>query len=700
MAKTKFIFGVHNHQPVGNFDFVFQGAFERAYQPFLDVAVRHPAIALSFHFSGPLLEWLEVHQPDYLDRVAALAATGRVEILSGGFYEPILSMIPDHDKLGQIRKMNAYLAERFNYQARGLWLTERVWEPHLALPISQAGISYLPVDDYHFLSAGLEAGELAGYYLTEEQNATIGMFPISQQLRYAIPFKDPERTIEVLRAAGELGDHPVQVMMDDGEKFGLWPGTWGRCYGRDRWLERFFVALEENSDWLETTTFGEVYDSLPPAGRVYLPTASYFEMSQWTLPPQSGARLDQFLEDLEERQAIDQVRPFVRGGTWRNFLAKYPEANWMQKRVFQVSQKIASSLRESGETTELVAAQDDLWRSQCNCAFWHGIFGGLYLPHLRHAIYSHLLRAEAVVDKVTDGCRFRLADIDCDGREEIEVTTPYIKAFVTPLGGALKELDILPVHFNLLDTMSRYRESYHRRLESAETGKAGDGSIHKRQRAKEPHLEKHLQVDTHPRHMLLDHFFTRGTTVDQVQRNTAAITNGLATAVYDCAVKDNSVICTTKGPVLGETLALSKTIAFEGDKVSVELEIANEGHDAVKGLYGLEFNFALLGGHTKDRYYLIDGRKPADPYLDAQDELAGVSSVALVSEYEGIKAELRFKEPATVWRYPVKTVNMSEDGFERVYQSSVVLPVWPLDLPAGERFRLELTLQATVFPAL
>ena len=130
------------------------------------------------HFSGCLLEWLENHHPDFFDHIVNLVNRGNVELLSGGFYEPVLSVIPDHDKLGQIQKLNEYLQNRFGYKPKGLWLTERVWESHLAKPIREAGIEYTTVDDFHFLASGKVKNDLTGYFTTEEQGYTLGIFPI------------------------------------------------------------------------------------------------------------------------------------------------------------------------------------------------------------------------------------------------------------------------------------------------------------------------------------------------------------------------------------------------------------------------------------------------------------------------------------------------------------------------------------------
>ena len=249
MKTVNFIFGIHNHQPVGNFDRVIEDAYRRSYLPFVEVLEAFPDIHISLHYSGCLLEWLEEKHPEFIERIVSLVKRGNVEILSGGFYEPILAMIPERDRVGQIEMMNRYIKNRFGYVPEGLWLTERVWEPDLPRAISEAGIKYVAVDDYHFLSNGFFKDQLTGYFVTEDSGKKVGIFPISQDLRYAIPFKDPEFTVEYLKSYATEDGSICIVMADDGEKFGVWPGTYRTAY-EEKWLERFFKLLVDNKDWL------------------------------------------------------------------------------------------------------------------------------------------------------------------------------------------------------------------------------------------------------------------------------------------------------------------------------------------------------------------------------------------------------------------------------------------------------------------
>ncbi len=166
MSQVRLILALHNHQPVGNFDGVFEEAYRTSYLPFLEVLEGYPEIPFVLHTSGPLLEWLVDNHPDYIARIKALVESGRVEILGGGFFEPILTMIPDRDRVGQIQAFSRYLDELFATQVRGMWVPERVWEQQLVSAIVDAGIEYTVLDDFHFERAGCSRKTIFGYYLT------------------------------------------------------------------------------------------------------------------------------------------------------------------------------------------------------------------------------------------------------------------------------------------------------------------------------------------------------------------------------------------------------------------------------------------------------------------------------------------------------------------------------------------------------
>ena len=183
-----FVFCIHNHQPVGNFEEVIEENYRRSYLPFLSALSRHPRVKLSLHTTGFLLDWMIKNHPEYVEMLRSMVDAGQVEIMGGGYYEPILSVIPERDRVRQITLFSDRIEKVFRTRPRGIWLAERVWEPTLPTTIKNAGLEYLVVDDYHVIKSGLTREELGGYYITEDLGNVIKIFPGSEALRYLIPF--------------------------------------------------------------------------------------------------------------------------------------------------------------------------------------------------------------------------------------------------------------------------------------------------------------------------------------------------------------------------------------------------------------------------------------------------------------------------------------------------------------------------------
>jgi len=683
MKKVQFIFGLHNHQPVGNFDHVFHDACDRSYLPFLQVLENFPSISMAFHFSGSLIEWLEPNRPEVLELLQKLIKRGNIEVLGGGFYEPIMAMIPEKDQIGQIQKMNVWARQNLDYDIKGNWLTERVWEPHLAQNFTKAGIDYMVVDDFHFLTTGVDPERLNGYYYTEQEGHVLSVFPISQKMRYAMPFEDPEVAIDILGKYATEDGNSLVVMADDGEKFGIWPGTWDTVYG-DKWLERFFTLLDENSAWISTTTFKAYHAQHAPRDLVYIPTSSYFEMSQWTLPTTLGTRMDHFIHDLENMGKGAEARPFVRGGMWRNFFTKYPESNWMQKRVQFLSMSLEQLEQKGGVPKSLT---DDLYRAQCNCAYWHGVFGGLYLPHLRHAIYEHLLKAEAAF--IQAGGTFPgLADLDSDGIQEYRLRSDMMQVFLGADNGHIREIDWLPAHFNITNYLQRYAEHYHEKLAHASSDPNASGSIHDIVLTKEEGLQDKLFVDNYRRLGLIDHVFSNDQSLQDYYRGTLAQNFNIHSSTVEQI--EAGVRVSSLGQVGDDSLLIEKQVSLHHNELSMTMRLVNQSDRNIYAQYGVELNFGLLGGNSHDRYYQINGAHGG--VLSSQGEDVQVEQVSLINEWDQFRIDLNFSENASLWRSPIETISMSEAGFERVYQASALLPFWTLDMRPGEDLEIAILL--------
>ena len=679
---------IHAHQPVGNFGHVFEQAYTHCYLPFLETLEKHPGVHTALHYSGPLLSWLEEQHPDYFERLRTLVASQQVEMVGGGFYEPILISIPTADQRLQITRLAEYVERHFGVRPSGAWLAERVWEPQLASVLAEAQVRYTAVDDIHFLSAGFEPEELFADYIAEDRGHIIRVVPGQKRLRYLVPFGSVEQTITYLRDCASLHADGMAAMGDDMEKFGVWPGTFEHCYTHG-WLEHFFQALEDNSSWLRVSTPAEYMAGHRPKGRADLPTASYSEMMEWSLPTPVRQR---YAAALQEFHARPDVLAFLRGGTWRGFLRKYSESNLLHKKMLYVSRRISAvpvRRSDSKSSEELQKSRDLLLRAQCNDAYWHGIFGGLYAPHLRTELWRSLIRAEVLADQQIPGSsepRVESLDYDSDGAPELLFSAPDYQALLKPSdGGTLVAVDFRPAHAALINSVLRRPEAYHARLRNAVGNPSGAvASIHEQTRVKEPGLERFLRYDRWPRHAFRLFFFDpRGTQAayERLELHEDAGFAGGSFRVDSYGAQYAELVRDGALPWRGKDgLSVSKHFSFDraprGCEIACEVRLTLTAALEQPLAIGMESVINALAPGEPDRFF----ETPSGPQnLRFSGCLPG-SLLRMEDGWQRWRIALQAPLAEQFWIAPIETVSESEDGFERVYQGSQILAVWKPDL--------------------
>jgi len=668
-------------------------AYQKCYRPVFDLLNAHPGVRTGIHISGPLFEWIEQNHPECMDLLGDMVDRRQIELLSGGFFEPLLAAIPTRDARGQIFLMNNYITERFGTRTEGFWLTERVWDPSLPLVLKDTGLSYTIVDDTHFYYAGLKQDDIYGSYLTEKEGNTLRLLATPMIMRYMIPFRLVEDVIGHLRTQNDMG-RGIALYGDDVEKFGLWPGT-HEWVIQKKWLDTFFSSLEQNTEWLQTTLPKEYVSSNPPIGRIYLPQASYEEMTEWALPAERSYNLEKIIASLKNEGRWEEWRPFVRGGIWDNFLVKYEESNRMHKKMSFLSEKAAGNDEARGY----------IWRAQCNCAYWHGVFGGLYLGHLRRAVHENLIKAQASI-MANSGKKIALFrdDIDKDGYNEIMVWNHEMGLGISPKkGGGIFELCHFPTALNLSDILTRRREAYHYELANIrqsdvhkEKKKDGIPSIHDISQSGGD-LSKLIVYDKYDKISLLDHFLGEKATFQGYAVNNYPEEGDFVQAEY-CVEQDNVtsdaalIRLSRKGTIGSAGLQLNKSINIKNEaSATIDYSFDNLSLVPVSTRYGCEFNLNLYSDLDPKRYYLCkeSGAIRNVSEIGAEDNLTGFE---LVNNADKLSLIFEFSMPVSSWFYPIMTVSKSEEGFEYTYQGTSLLFLFPMNLAPGikEHFQMRI----------
>jgi len=655
------LLGVHAHQPVGNFPEVMEDAHQRCYKPFLETVSRYPDFKFALHASGWLLEWLFAHHPDDMALLREMAARGQVEFFGAGDMEPVLAVIPTRDRISQLAAMADRLEQYFGQRPDGAWLTERVWEATVVPALADSGIRYVMVDDYHFLCAGAERDQLNGYHTTEEDGRRLDLYPISEALRYRLPFSPAKEAVAYIESlADETGD-AAAIYFDDIEKFGIWPETYQWVYERG-WLKDFIEAVLA-SKVIRSSHFRDHHSHTRTRGVVYLPTVSYSEMGEWTLPAAAARRYAELVHAAQQEGVLERDRPFIRGGIWKNFLTRYPEANWAHKRMLGLSERLAK-LPEGMLRQDLVEL---LHESQANDAYWHGLFGGIYLPHLRRALWHAMIQLERRLDALQARPQIATGDLDLDGREEVFLSSLALQAVMRPdKDAALIELSSYALAQNFADTLKRYQEHYHHKAANGQTSRhEGEGiaSAHDVVRFKHEILPEDLIADRRSRGLFVE------TWTDFGQK--------LPVEYATTFVQGAAVLCMGQA---GET-RVAKIYSVRDNLLTVAFKTVGSGRLSTR------LNLALPCCDGPAGRYVVAGEIPGG--FGQSFTWDSLADLGLEDHYLGGGIRLRASVPARIRARPHHTVSQSEAGFEKIMQAAELTLTWDVDGPFEVNLQLE-----------
>ena len=659
----------HMHQPVGNFPWVFEEAYQKSYLPLLKTIEKYPNIKINLHITGPLLVWFKENHSDYLELVTSLCLKNQIEIVGGGFFEPILAVIPEEDRIKQIEKTIEWWRINYNVIPKGIWLAERVWVPDLPRTLAKIGIEFVFIDDYLLRMAGYSEEETFYSYKTEYQGCSITVFAINESIRYLVPWKPPSESIEYLCKARDPYNEKLVVMISDAEKMGVWPAgdrtTHEICYingydGKKGWMDSFFESLLEQ-DWVKPVLISTYMKNHNPRGLVYLPTSSYDKMAIWALPTSLRKRLENLRKvalDGEIPYAED-VLTFAQGSLWQNFLVKYSQANVMHKRMLFCRDKLRTIVAHTPS-----ANIEDIWNnilaSQSNDAYWSGMFGGIYYRFLRHATLKHVISAEYLIDRVCEEHkitlpRVLLKDILLDGQIDGVLENKNLSCFISSLkGGSVFSLALKERGYDFQNVLKRSIEAYH----------TGEVLV----------IEDKIEKWT-----FQDHFFHKISDVQAYQTNQYIDMGNFANQKYEieednkrginlCRIAD---VKGANGQI--KRVSLKKNFIIEDFSLIVNYEISSlDGEKLQEIFFTPEMNFLGASYPYKTTGYVNQMEFNLSDVLSKKKCL--LLEIHDSNELEQVAIKIVFPDPIQVIVFPLMSFAKSELGYEEQYQGTSIFP--------------------------
>ena len=624
---------------------------------------------------------------------------GQVEILGGGFYEPVLASLPERDRIGQLTRMADELESMFGERPRGAWLAERVWEPDLPTSLVASGYEWTILDDAHFRAAAIPEADLWGPYTTEDQGQLLRVFGTEQGLRYRIPFREVDEVIGYLREhATDAGDR-VGMMGDDGEKFGGWPTTWQHCWGEGRWVERFFEAIEANADWLTTTTPSAWLADHPPIGRVYIPTGSYAEMGEWALPADESLVFSNLLHEAQERRRPEAR--WLRGAFWRNFQVKYREINDLHKQMLRASEAVAAMPdgpdRDAGHRPPVPGPVQRLLLARA-------VRRDLHQPHAPgHVRAPHRGRGPRRDRRRDTLVAAEARDLDMDGVDEVRLADRRAgrdgrsrrgrrhRRLGHPGRPPRAHRRHAPPARGVPRGPARVRGGRGpRRRRMRGRRRTAPASIHGVVRVKEPGLAARLVYDRYERRSGLVRALGHEVSAeDWAQARATDLGDAVDGAFELVELAPGRLVTRRDGqdrrdrrgrdahadarwrPARSDPRARTWSWSIAAGRRSTRGSASN----------GRRRCSVAAGTPPRGGRWRANGRATMPP-ASATD----LTTIAQGNDHIGLSVTTTTDAPADAWWAPIETISNSENGFERVYQGSGLLLSWPVRLGAGERW--------------
>lgn len=549
MKKVKLSFGTFNSIPSGLTNEEMERAYQTRYKPFLAILYSFPKIPLVLHYSGSLLEWIEEHHPEFIMLLSEMVSRKQVELLGGGYYDPIFSIIPGSDRIGQIESFTTYLRKHFGRRPRGCWITEGVWEPCLAASIKNSGIDYIYLEEEYFQQAGLQDSDLYTPVITEDQGKSITVFPLTSRISRRIPADSPESILDsILEASSRKNEHLVSLLVP-GETFISAAAGGAEEFFNIEWLTRFINLILEQGDKIELFLPVKYFKNVLRTKKVY------FDASLITNGSVQGRK------------------------TFRQLVNFHPESrNLYSKMIYAHS--LVNQMR--GDKYRKKAAREEIWKGQNHFPYWGGDRGGIHWNSARKAAYSSLIEAEKLTrEKGIFKSSIITTDFDMDGLPEYLFQGEELNAYLHPCGGTVFELDYIPKPWNYLDTFYPINSR-----ESVKTSAPGKKMLYKTGSA------------------FIDHFLSNNLTSGQFHNTDYTELGDFIGKEYTVKSIDKDkkyITFVVQGKINSGSqcypLEIEKKYQFQSAGIQVSLRLTNLGEKRISCFFGEEVNLSFGGNN-------------------------------------------------------------------------------------------------------
>lgn len=116
---------------------------------------------------------------------------GKLEILGGGFYDPMLPLFPTDLQKLQLRKLSVLLEKVFRTEPVGYFNSSMAWEIAMTEVLAKQGFRYTLVSERSLQETLGLATRVTGWFTTEDRDSVMQLLPVAQDMSEAVLMDAP-----------------------------------------------------------------------------------------------------------------------------------------------------------------------------------------------------------------------------------------------------------------------------------------------------------------------------------------------------------------------------------------------------------------------------------------------------------------------------------------------------------------------------
>lgn len=404
-----YIVGCYSQIPHGSPKKVYERALEDSLKPFLSEAYNRDKAYLQLYMTGSMIEWLDNNHKEVNMLIKNLVKSDKLEVLTGSYYQAILPLVPQSDRVAQIEKATTMISKKYKMLSKTFWCYGEIWDPSLISSLKLSKIENVIVSSE---SPHIKTGFTKPFRMME-MGKTIVIIPPDARISKAImdfsQFKiNFDKLYTIIKDTNNDGEnHLAMINLNQLLQGGI---------TNDEMTRLTDLLFGDNVSSLNSLT-----DSTKPLPLHYLDKGWY--------------GFDSLLTSDESIQEV---------------LTKDLGLSYLYNRILGVND-VARHYKKDRDVKKQILKL--IPKIHCGAPYLCDANLSLIRGEIRANLWKYLIKIEKILNSLDSFSYPYVSDFDYDGFEEVMSRGKTINAIIDSKGGSLLELKYYPAECNFADAI-------------------------------------------------------------------------------------------------------------------------------------------------------------------------------------------------------------------------------------------------------